>query len=346
MKRPPWIACGLSLVFFWNLLMSRDALRRLLTALPMLCLSSLVLADEPAVELKPEPTPYMRIVNTEEGEPQRLETAIVRFQSPDGKGDVVVDLVSVVHVGDKSYYDALNKEFEQYDVVLYELVAPKGTRIPKGGREEAANPIAMLQGMTKSMLELESQMDHIDYTKENFVHADLSPDEMAAAMKERGENGLTLVLGVTADMLRQANLDELRREREGVKIDDTEEDPLALLFDPQRATKLKRQMARAFANPETLDGGLGPTLGRMLVDDRNAAAMKEFQKQLVAGKKKIAIFYGAAHMPDFEERLREDFGMRPVETRWVSAWDLKPGNMGKTADPLDLFKKLLEDVAQ
>jgi hypothetical protein len=204
----------------------------------------------------------------------------------------------------------------------------------------------MLQGMTKSMLELESQTDLVDYTKENFVHADLSPDEMAEAMKERGENGLTLFLGVTADLMRQANLEELRREREGAKIDDAEEDPLTMLFDPQRSTKLKRQMARAFANPETLDGGLGPTLGRLLVDDRNAAAMKEFQKQLAAGKKKIAIFYGAAHMPDFQKRLEADFGLKPIETRWVSAWDLKPGNMGPAAEPLDLFKKLLEDLSQ
>jgi hypothetical protein len=84
----------------------------------------------------------------------------------------------------------------------------------------------------------------------------------------------------------------------------------------------------------------------MLVDDRNAAAMKELQKQLVAGKKKIAIFYGAAHMPDFEKRLAADFGMKPTETRWVTAWDLKPGNMGTAADPLEMLKKLLEDVAQ
>jgi hypothetical protein len=251
-------------------------------------------------------------VNNDAGEPQRMETSIVRFKSAKGEGDVIVDLVSAVHVGDKAYYEQLNKEFEQYDVVLYELVAPKGTRIPKGGRDASANPIAMLQGLTKSMLELESQTELIDYTKENLVHADMSPEDMSAAMKERGENGLTLFLGATADMIRQSNLQELKRERDGDAAVATEEDPLAMLFDPQRGTKLKRQMARAFASPETLDGGLGPTLGRLLVNDRNAAAMKEFQKQLVAGKKKIAIFYGAAHMPDFQQRLEWYFGLQPV----------------------------------
>lgn len=332
------------------MLMSRGTLRLVLMLSPVVCLTSLVFADEPAADAKGDAkaamSQFMRIVNSDAGEPQRLETSIVRFKSAKGEGDVTVDLVSAVHVGDKAYYEQLNKEFEQYDVVLYELVAPKGTRIPKGGRDASANPISMLQGLTKSVLELESQTDLIDYTKENFVHADMSPEDMAAAMKERGESGLTLFLGATADMIRQSNLEEQRREREGDADAAAEEDPLAMLFDPQRSTKLKRQMAKAFANPETLDGGLGPTLGRLLVDDRNSAAIKEFQKQLIAGKKKIAIFYGAAHMPDFQKRLETDFGLKPVETRWVSAWDLKPGNMGPAAEPLDLLKKLLGDVSQ
>lgn len=331
--------------------MQRDCLRLAGGLLPMICVASLVLADEPATKSRDQAqgpaAEYLRVVKSDAGEPQRLETAIVRFQSAPDKSDVVVDLVSAVHVGDKAYYDALNKAFEEYDVVLYELVAPKGTRIPKGGRETSTNPISMLQELTKSMLELESQTDQIDYTKENFVHADLSPDDMAEAMKQRGESGLTLALSVTADVIRQSNLDALRRERGGVGSEDqAEADPLTLILDPQRATKLKRQMARAFASPETLDAGLGPTLGRMLVDDRNAAAMKEFQKQLAAGKKKIAIFYGAAHMPDFQNRLEVDFGLTPVDTRWLPAWDLSPSNMRPTADPLESIKKLLEDATR
>ena len=32
------------------------------------------------------------------------------------------------------------------------------------------------------------QLDEIDYTKRNFVHADMSPDEFAASMKKKGES--------------------------------------------------------------------------------------------------------------------------------------------------------------
>ena len=63
----------------------------------------------------------------------------------------------------------------------------------------------------------------------------------------------------------------------------------------------------------------------MLIDDRNAAAMQVFQTELAKGTKRIAIFYGAAHMPDFECRLRKDFGLKPKGQQWLTAWDLKSG---------------------
>ncbi|MGH7128138.1 MAG: hypothetical protein ACREIV_06195, partial [Planctomycetaceae bacterium] len=74
------------------------------------------------------------------------------------------------------------------------------------------------------------------------------------------------------------------------------------------------------ADPST---GLGPTLATLLIDDRNAACMKVFQKELAGGKTKIAIFYGAAHMPDFERRLEEEFGLKRAGADWLTAWNLE-----------------------
>jgi len=49
-------------------------------------------------------------------------------------------------------------------------------------------------------------------------------------------------------------------------------------------------------------------------------------EQIAAGKERIAIFYGAAHMEDFDRRLREDLSLEPGEVEWVEAWDLRmPG---------------------
>ena len=45
----------------------------------------------------------------------------------------------------------------------------------------AANRASAQQGLTR-MLGLEFQLDRIDYTAPNFVHADMSPKEFEAAM--------------------------------------------------------------------------------------------------------------------------------------------------------------------
>jgi hypothetical protein len=42
---------------------------------------------------------------------------------------------------------------------------------------------------------------------------------------------------------------------------------------------------------------------------------------IAKGKKKISVFYGAAHMPDFADRLGA-MGFKPVATEWRQAWDL------------------------
>ena len=46
------------------------------------------------------------------------------------------------------------------------------------------------------------------------------------------------------------------------------------------------------------------------------------KKQLAAGKKKIAIFYGAGHMGDMEKHALADFSLKPQQTQWLQAWDM------------------------
>ena len=71
--------------------------------------------------------------------------------------------------------------------------------------------------------------------------------------------------------------------------------------------------------------------------------MRVFQKQLAGGKKRIAIFYGAAHMPDFEQRLTKDFGLKRKSTGWHTAWDLR-----KTDDSAieGVMKVLLQELSR
>lgn len=283
-------------------------------------------ADEAARGKKPEATRFLRLRRDADEQPVSLETATVRYVRADGKRDgkagPVIDLVGVVHIGEKGYYETLNRLLAEYDVVLYELVAPEGTRVPRGGKK-SDNPVSLLQGTMKRMLALESQTEHIDYQADNFVHADLSPEKLAEAMQARGHSGLSLALSVISDLFKQAKrMEAKQKERIKPGKPEPELDLLSLLTDPNASLKLKRMMAEQFDTAE-IDGSLGPTLGGLLIEDRNKAALKVLDKELAKGKKKIAVFYGAGHMPDLERRLLEDYGMKKDKQDWLRAWDLR-----------------------
>ncbi len=261
-------------------------------------------------------TEYLRVLHDNRDRAISLDTAIVSFSSQAaGAGGVRVDLVAAVHIADKKYYQELNKRFGDYDVVLYELVAPEGTRIPQGGRKDkrAGNVLSAVQLGMKDLLNLEFQLDQVDYTRKNFVHADLSPDQFVKSMHDRNE-GFT---DIFARLLAYA----LVKQAKG--SDDADIQLLTALFDKNRALALKRAMAEQFGEMEGMTAVLEGPKGSTLIGERNKRALDVLKKQIASGKKKIAVFYGAGHMVDMEKRLRADFSLKPTETKWVQAWDMK-----------------------
>jgi hypothetical protein len=276
----------------------------------------------PAVETKADNTEprlkYIRITRDGADEPLALQTAVVHFVPAEdsstaaAKADLRVDLVGAVHVGEKSYYDALNKAFENYDVVLYELVAPEGTRVPKGGRS-SGHPIALLQNGMKDLLGLEHQLQLVDYTKENMIHADMSPEDFAKSMEEREES----FIGMFARMWGQAIA-----QQSSQKNRTSDFDVLAALFSSDRAGTMKRVMAEQFENVEGVMQALEGPDGSTIITERNKVALKKLAEQIAAGKKKIAIFYGAGHLGDMEKRLVSDFELKRSGEDWLDAWIL------------------------
>jgi hypothetical protein len=112
---------------------------------------------------------------------------------------------------------------------------------------------------------------------------------------------------------------------------------LFALFDKNRTLALKRIMAEQFADDDgSLNALEGPN-GSTLISGRNEVAMKVLKEQIAAGKRKIAIFYGAGHMPNLQKQLRDTYHVEPVDTRWLMAWDLK------TVAPIAKPKKLTKE---
>jgi hypothetical protein len=199
-------------------------------------------------------------------------------------------------------------------VVLYELVAPEGTRVAKGGGGRSNHPVAALQNGMKTILELEHQLEHIDYHKKNFVHADMSPDEFARSMKNKGESCLSMYFRLMGAGLAMQNAAGPGQSDAAL---------LLALFDKNRALALKRLMAEQFEKMELAMAALDGPEGSTLLAERNKIALAGLEKQLDAGKQRIAIFYGAGHLPDMARRLEGDFHLEPRGTRWLTAWDLR-----------------------
>lgn len=283
------------------------------------------LADEPAGATRPAAERkaaageqgtealFLRIVRDAKKVPQALETSIVRYVGVEGPfAGATVELIGAVHVGDKAYYAALNKRFAAYEALLYELVAPKGTKIPKGGRGTSSHPVGLMQQGMTGALGLAYQLEEIDYTKKNFVHADLTPEQFGEKMEERGESWMGMFFKMMGhSMAAQAAAD-----------DSPELEMFAALFDPQRDLKLKRALAKQFENMDVVMGAFEGDDGSTIITERNKAALAVLKKQLQAGKKKIGVFYGAGHLSDMDERLRDEFGLERKQVEWLTAWDL------------------------
>jgi hypothetical protein len=240
---------------------------------------------------------------------------------PADRRPLQVDLIAAVHVGSAGYYDTLDRLFADYDAVLYELVAPPNAR-PKPGAKPAGAIGSAQQGL-KQMLGLEFQLEAVDYTAPNFVHADLSPQEFDAAMRKRGESWWSMFMKLMkAGMARAEQAERGGRQPGG---DVTVGEMFGLLFGSgeARQVKLRRIMAEQFTDMEALTAAFGGEQGSTLITDRNAAALRVLREQVAKGRRRIAIFYGAAHMEDFDRRLRADFGLQPRETVWLEAWDLR-----------------------
>lgn len=256
---------------------------------------------------------FTRLTRDEDGVPRALEAAIVRYAPIDhGSDGPIVDLVSAVHVAESSYFKELNRRFEDYDLVLYELVAPKGTVIPKGGVKQGGSPVSMLQTTMTKVLDLNFQLNDIDYTASNFVHADMTPDQFSESMQQRGET----IFKMFFRMLGHAISQQGSAANSDVRL-------LFALFDKNRALALKRVLAEDFQDVEgSLTAINGPD-GSTLITERNKVALQVLRDKIKEGHKKLAIFYGAGHMSDFEQRLRDDFALVPTETIWLTAWNLE-----------------------
>lgn len=240
-----------------------------------------------------------------------LETSEVTYRNDAG---VEVRLVAAVHIADEPYFQALNRSFRSADAVLYEMVKPKGAPPPRIGDPPSDAGIAQLQHFLKNRLNLAFQLDVINYRLPNFIHADMDAETFTAMQARRGESFASIMLN--------SMLEALSNPSAGLNDPEQPQTMMQLLARPDGERQFKLLIARQLGDLEASAMGLKGLNGTVILTERNKTVITALKDALTDGKKKIAIFYGAAHMPDLAEQI-EAMGFKPVETTWYQAWDVK-----------------------
>ncbi|OVE80449.1 hypothetical protein BVY02_00110 [bacterium J17] len=274
-------------------------------------------ATEPS---KSKPSKFIRVIKDQNNQTKSLDIAIISYRVKTKSGKpATVDLVGTVHIGDRKYYQLLNEEFKTYDSVLYELIAPSNhirrlrqEKLSKRKEKRESNMVSILQEALKGVLGLEFQLDEIDYTVDNFVHADMSPRQFERTMENRGESLLGMFLKI---LLQEKALDSDEGALTQVKL-------VLALLNKDKPRALKSVLADQIENIEKFTLMLDGDEGSTIIGERNNVALARLRDSLNKNQQKIAIYYGAAHMPDLEEKLLKEFGAEEISSRWLTAWDI------------------------
>jgi hypothetical protein len=257
-----------------------------------------------APELEAPATQFIRVERDDKS--TRLQTAVTRFT----REGVEVDLIGAVHIADESYYEKLNTSFKAYPVILFEMIGGenlgKGQALENEG-EKPAGALGFLGSAFEKMqqaLDLKGQKDEVDYSAENFVHADLTIEEFHKLNQEREQS-------LVSFMLKQAFAKPSGKEPSTAGL------LLALLT--RNPDKLKLQLVDTLGEGDTQMANIAGD--NVIINDRNIKCLAVMQDQIKAGKTKMGIFYGAAHYPDMEKRLIEQ-GFKQSQQTWLDAWTL------------------------
>jgi hypothetical protein len=255
----------------------------------------------------PNANPFIRV--DRDAKNVRLQTGVTTYV----KEGVTVDLISAIHIADAKYYTQLNKEFTRYESLLFEMVGGeqlkngKAPEPPKDAHDPMMKILGDIYGMLAKFLNLQGQKDGINYQAANFVHADLSLEEFNQLQTEKGESLIGFALQNAQNGappgVKQPNLQKLLT---------------AMLSGDSDGMKLQLVDTLGAAGDQ-MAGMIGQSV---IIGDRNSKCLKVLNQQITAGKRKLGIFYGAAHFPDMEKKMLKN-GYKKTAQRWLTAWDIR-----------------------
>jgi hypothetical protein len=283
----------------------------------------------------------MRVVREDSGK-VGLQVALRKFESNGGHGPAVW-LVGAMHIGEPSYYQALQNRLNQFDIVLYEGVNTGSHKRHAGKPDEAIEkPLDLgktekekksdynVQSKLASALGLVFQLEAIDYDRTNFFNSDLSVADIQRIMADGAKNSG----GVSAGG--GQSFEQLLHIMDGKSFLGT----LVKFGIEFIASSPKLQALTKFTFIETigrLKGDLSDmqslppdikNLVKVLIEARNKKVIADLKDEIQSMKKRngtVAIFYGAGHMDNMEKLLASELGYFASNEDWMNVFavDLK-----------------------
>lgn len=273
---------------------------------------------QPAVETRSE---FIRFVPDGRGGGQ-LEVAVATYKNKDGQR---VDLVSAVHVGESAYYRALDERLEAYDAVLYELIANADDEYHEASATTIQDWIARGLDLT---------FQDVDVNRDNFVHADLSREQMKRLADARATEFGTAFAGELRKGITLTWAQRMQQNAAGLDVMSA-----MLAPAPERARRLRRAFATILMlNERPLPGRYFAAGDEVLIGERNARAIDVCRQVLARGTRKLAILYGVGHMPDLERRLVQEDGFNLASIEWLTAWTVGPNPQPTTLPTTRVLK--------
>jgi len=210
-------------------------------------------------------------------------------------------------------------------------------RTPPDRRAPASSADDGLQAGLAAALGLSFQLTAMNYGGRHWELADMSEREFSEALGHpddgstatmRTLTGASMTAGLARSVLAMLRL------ADGVSGGRLRE-----------LTKLMLIEALAASSEQTLKRGLPPKLMEVILVRRNEVVWEELAARLAGDQppESIAIFYGAAHMPDLERRLLAE-GWRAVDERWVPAMSANARAAGLDASDEAMLRGMIRDA--
>ena len=187
-----------------------------------------------------------------------------------------------------------------------------------------------LQQKLAETLGLVFQLDAMTHDHDNWRSSDMSIDQVQQRLDESGAN--LDVLG----MLEGGSF--------GMKVAGFFLDFIAML--PGGSDMMKLAMLEVLSRADELLAASGEELAGLMdviLKDRNTVVLADLKKVVESEPdvKTIAVIYGAGHLVDLEQRLREDLGYAPAGDTWNAAITLDLRKAGMTPRDARMIRDLL-----